>query len=154
MTPSEPTCPFCKIVSGEMDATVVARAPLWIAFAPDHPAALGHTLVAPTRHTPDLFGLTPEESAAIGEACRVLGHAVTAAAEADGMNVITSAGAAAEQTVFHMHIHLLPRHNADGISIWPDAQPHFDRASVERVSAGIAKRLPGQPDRDRDREKE
>lgn len=119
---SEPAdCPFCAIANGgDPSAQIVASGSDWVAFFPLRPATLGHTLVIPRTHAPDLWHLDPSLGGGLMDACIRVGQAIEAALVPDGMNLITSAGRTAEQTVFHLHLHLVPRWTTDGFGrIWP-----------------------------------
>jgi histidine triad (HIT) family protein len=115
------TCVFCAIARGkDQSVDVVCEDAGWVAFFPLDPATPGHTLVIPRDHVRDLWRA---ESKVVSElvigAIRV-GNAIQAALHPDGMNLITSAGSAAEQTVFHLHLHVVPRWRNDGFDqIWP-----------------------------------
>jgi histidine triad (HIT) family protein len=92
----------------------------WVAFFPLNPATPGHTLVIPKRHVRDLWDLDDMLGATLMSAVLKVGKGIDEGLSPDGMNMITSAGAAAEQTVFHLHIHLVPRWRVDGFGeIWP-----------------------------------
>jgi histidine triad (HIT) family protein len=121
---SEPDCPFCRIIRGEEDAIVVCASDDCIAFFPTDPAVLGHTLVVPREHVPDLWHVTgPLQGALMAMVIRV-GRALQAVLHPDGMNLISSAGAAASQTVFHLHLHVVPRWEGDRVGeIWPPPRP-------------------------------
>jgi histidine triad (HIT) family protein len=122
---TEDDCPFCGIVSGaDAGVEVVCEATSWIAFFPDEPATLGHTLIIPRRHVSDFWELEPSEAAEMGVAAETLGRAIRAALAPKGMNLISSAGAIAEQTVFHTHLHLVPRWTNDNFGeIWTSTYP-------------------------------
>lgn len=114
-------CDFCRIAWGEDDSVeVVCADQRWIAFFPRNPATPGHTLVIPRAHVADLWQLEPAQGGDLMAAVIEVGRAIESALEPEGMNLITSAGEAAEQTVFHLHLHLVPRWQQDGFSrIWP-----------------------------------
>jgi histidine triad (HIT) family protein len=114
-------CPFCEIVHGEdPDAREVYRDDRAIAFLPPEPATLGHTLIVPRRHIPDVWSLDEETAAHLARVTLILSHAVRRALGPDGLNVIQSNGAAATQSVFHLHIHIVPRWTDDDMGrIWP-----------------------------------
>ena len=114
-------CDFCKIAVGE-DTTVqmVCASASWVAFFPLNPAVPGHTLIIPKTHVTDLWDVEPHQGAELFNAVSRVGKAIRAALSPDGMNLITSAGEAAEQTVFHLHLHLVPRWYRDDFGpIWP-----------------------------------
>ena len=120
----ESDCPFCKIVRGDASARVVFRADDVVAFFPTNPATLGHTLVIPTRHVRDAWSLTAVDAAPLWEATLGMAQAIRSAIRPDGLNIINSVGQAASQTVFHMHMHVVPRWDDDPIgNIWPPKRP-------------------------------
>lgn len=114
-------CPFCEIVSrDDPDAREVYRDDVTVAFFPIEPATLGHTLIIPRRHVADIWELDDELMRCLGTATLRAAHAIRRAIEPDGLNIIQSNGSAATQTVFHLHVHVLPRWAGDGIGrIWP-----------------------------------
>lgn len=122
---TEEDCPFCKIARAEdRDVEIVCEGDAWVAFLPPEPATRGHTLVIPRTHAPDLWSIDPELGGALMEAVVRVGHAITTALSPQGMNLITSSGEAAEQTVFHVHLHVVPRWEDDEIDeIWPAKRP-------------------------------
>lgn len=117
----EEECDFCAIARGEdQSVEVVCEGESWIAFFPPQPATPGHTLVIPRSHAPDLWSVEPEAAADLMAAVIRVGRAIREAVVPEGMNLITSSGEAAEQTVYHAHLHLVPRWRADGFDeIWP-----------------------------------
>ncbi len=119
----EDNCPFCAIASGRDDSVeIVCSGPEWVAFFPDDPATPGHTLVIPRKHVRDLWSAETTLGAELFGAVSKVGKAIRHAVEPEGMNLITSAGRAAEQTVFHLHIHVVPRWADDRLDIWPPKQ--------------------------------
>jgi histidine triad (HIT) family protein len=116
-----PDCAFCAIARGDDSSTrIVAQGSDWVAFFPLDPATAGHTLVIPRLHVEDLWQVEPSLGAALMIAVIAVGQALGRALAPDGMNLITSAGSAAEQTVFHLHLHVVPRWRDDGFGqIWP-----------------------------------
>jgi len=131
-------CDFCVIARGEdRSVQVVCEGQEWIAFFPLHPATKGHTLVIPRRHVSDVWQLEAPLSSELMTAVIRVGRAVQAAVHPDGMNLISSAGAAAEQTVFHLHLHVLPRWSEDAFDrIWPSESP-FEDSELTDVAARI-----------------
>ncbi len=116
-------CPFCRIAAGQDGAAVVCEGDEWVAFLPLEPATPGHTLVVSRVHARDFWALADGAASELGLAARRVGRAVNRALQPQGMNLITSAGTAAEQTVAHVHLHILPRWETDAVGpIWPPKQ--------------------------------
>jgi len=130
----EADCPFCKIVRGEAEARIVFQDADVLAFFPTTPATLGHTLVIPTRHIADIWALPVEEAGPLWEATLGVAHAVRRAMAPDGLNIINSAGEAASQSVFHLHMHVVPRWDGDPIGdIWPPKKPWSGEAKDQAL---------------------
>jgi histidine triad (HIT) family protein len=118
------SCDFCEIAAGRADAEVVAEGDRWVAFFPLEPATPGHTLVIPKEHVKDLWDASLDVARDLMGAVVQVGRAINSALQPDGMNLISSAGRAAEQTVPHLHLHVVPRWSADGFGeIWPSKTP-------------------------------
>ena len=128
-------CDFCRIARGE-DSSVelVCDEESWIAFFPLNPATPGHTLVIPRAHVADLWQAEPTQCADLMAAVIKVGRAIKSALKPEGMNLVTSAGAAAEQTVFHLHMHLVPRWTDDGFGrIWP-SKGRYENANLRELA--------------------
>ncbi len=111
-------CIFCAIVAGDLPAVRIAETGRALAFMDINPATRGHALVIPKQHAKDLLEIGQEDL----EHCMVVARGIAARAVAtlgaDGVNVLNSCGAAAWQTVFHFHIHVVPRYlNRDGLEL-------------------------------------
>lgn len=131
-------CDFCRIARGEDEsAEIVCAAADWVAFLPPTPATLGHTLVIPRSHVPDFLALDRAVGASLMDGIVRVGLAIRKALSPDGMNLISSSGQAAQQTVFHLHFHLVPRRVGDRIgNIWPPDRP-IDQEVREDLAALI-----------------
>jgi histidine triad (HIT) family protein len=117
-------CAFCKIVHGDAPARVVYETNDCLAFLPLTPATRGHTLLVSKQHVRDIWSLDIELGTKMLSATLLISHALKASLKPDGLNVINSAGEAASQTVYHVHIHLVPRWYNDHIGdIWPPKEP-------------------------------
>ncbi len=113
----DPDCLFCRIVAGELPATMIAEDERTIAFMDINPATRGHALVVPRGHAQDLLTIDSGDLRdAIVVAQRVAGLAKERLGAA-GVNVINSCGAAAWQTVFHFHLHVIPRYEGDPLQL-------------------------------------
>ena len=134
----EDRCEFCQIARGDNDSVeIVCEGAAWIAFFPLEPATPGHTLVIPRMHVANLWDVDANLGAELMAAVIRVGRAIDKALTPDGMNLITSAGSAAEQTVFHLHLHVVPRWRRDGFGrIWP-ADSRFADPTLDRVADRI-----------------
>jgi histidine triad (HIT) family protein len=132
------SCEFCAIARGEdRSVEIVCEAESWIAFFPLDPATPGHTLIIPREHVADLWQVEPDLGTELMKAVVRVGRAIDSALRPEGMNLITSAGKAAEQTVFHLHLHVVPRWRRDGFGrIWP-AEGKFEDADLVDVADRI-----------------
>lgn len=121
MPTSAPDCPFCDIVQcDDPDAREVFRNDHVVAFFPTEPATLGHTMIIPRRHIPDIWALDEATASQLALATLHVSNAVKEALTPDGLNIIQSNGEAATQTVLHLHVHVVPRWQGDVVGrIWP-----------------------------------
>jgi histidine triad (HIT) family protein len=108
---------FCKIVAGELPAQVVAEDERTVAFMDINPATRGHLLVVPREHSRDLLEVASEDLSATALAAQRLAVRVSQRLGADGVNLLNSCGQAAWQTVFHFHIHVIPRYREDPLRL-------------------------------------
>jgi histidine triad (HIT) family protein len=114
---ADPDCIFCKIVAGEVPSTLVDADERTIAFMDIAPATRGHALVIPRAHSSDLLSVDPEDLAAVALASQRLAERVRERLGADGVNLVNSCGAVAWQTVFHFHMHVIPRYAEDPLRL-------------------------------------
>ncbi|MGW2964538.1 HIT family protein [Streptomyces sp. NPDC001220] len=115
------SCPFCRLIRDD-GAQWVARGPSACAFTPLGPLAPGHTLVVPTAHYADVFDTPTEVLAETVELVQRLAGAMRSGLNATGVNVLNASGPGSEQSVPHLHFHVVPRWPDDGISTWPTGQ--------------------------------
>lgn len=132
----DPQCIFCRIVSGGAEAVRLYRDSWVSAFLDLYPVTRGHLLVVPNEHFADLAGLDPAYSGPMMEAARRLAGALRAAPLAvEGVNLHLADGAAAGQSVFHCHLHVIPRYAGDGFGFRRGfGQGGGDRADLEAVA--------------------
>jgi histidine triad (HIT) family protein len=114
---TDPECIFCKILAGELPATIVDEDERTVAFMDINPATRGHALVIPRRHAQDLLSIDPEDLCATAAAAQRLAGRMSERLGAAGVNVLNSCGAAAWQTVFHFHLHVIPRYAGDPLRL-------------------------------------
>ena len=110
-------CIFCKIVAGELPARIVDEDERTIAFMDIAPATRGHALVIPRAHSVDLLEIGEEDLAATALAARRLAGRQKERLGADGVNLLNACGSAAWQSVFHFHIHVIPRYRDDPLRL-------------------------------------
>jgi histidine triad (HIT) family protein len=114
---ADPDCIFCKIASGELPATRIAEDERTITFMDINPATRGHVLVIPREHAKDLLEIDAQDLAAVAAAPRKVAATMPERLGADGVNLLNSCGRAAWQTVFHFHLHVIPRYDADPLRL-------------------------------------
>jgi histidine triad (HIT) family protein len=114
---ADPECLFCKLVAGEIPATIVAQDERTIAFMDINPATRGHALVIPRAHARDLHEIDVKDLEAVCAAAQRVAARARANLGADGVNLLNSCGPAAWQTVFHFHIHVIPRYEGDPLKL-------------------------------------
>jgi histidine triad (HIT) family protein len=106
-------CAFCNIVARKTEAEIVFENENIISFLDIRPVNFGHTLVIPKKHYEDFLSLPPEELADLSKKTQTIAEAVKHSLKADGFNIIVNHGAAAGQTIFHFHFHIIPRFRND-----------------------------------------
>jgi histidine triad (HIT) family protein len=114
---ADPDCLFCKIVAGEIPSTRVDEDERTVAFMDINPATRGHLLVVPREHSADLLEVPEADLDAVTRMARKLAGRLKERLGADGVNLLNSCGAAAWQTVFHFHIHVIPRYAGDPLRL-------------------------------------
>ena len=129
-------CIFCRLIAGEIPAARVYEDAQTIAFMDLGQVTPGHVLVATRRHGATLLDITPEEAGAAMQTAQRIAVAAQAAFDPAGLTILQANGAVGGQTVGHFHLHVVPRHEGDGIALsWPRKEPGFE------VLAGYAERL-------------
>jgi histidine triad (HIT) family protein len=134
---ADPDCLFCKIVAGDLPATRVYEDERTIAFMDINPATRGHLLVIPREHAQDLLAVDSVDLAACARSAQLLAARVTERLGAAGVNLLNSCGALAWQTVFHFHVHVIPRYPGDPLQLpWHPAPG--DRQEIAATAAALA----------------
>src|SRR5271155_3169892 len=114
---ADPECIFCKILAGDLPALIVDQDERTVAFMDIAPATRGHALVIPRAHSTDLLSIEPEDLSAVALASQRLAARAKERLGADGVNLLNACGQAAWQTVFHFHVHVIPRYNDDPLRL-------------------------------------
>ena len=131
-------CAFCAIVAHAAPAHVVYEDSETVAFMDRSPMRDGHTLVIPKRHSRDVFEISPEDATAAMRTALKIARAVKKALGCDGVNIFQSNGCAAGQSVFHFHVHVLPRWDDDGL-----IQLRRDHSAARGDLAEMSRRIAG-----------
>ena len=129
-------CLFCKIAAGEVPAQIVAEDERTISFMDIFPGARGHALVIPRRHSRNLLDIEPDDLTAVVLAAQRLGIRVRERLGADGVNLFNSSEPAAGQTVFHFHVHVLPRYVGDSLQL-PWRPTPGDTEEIAKLAAQL-----------------
>ena len=129
-------CIFCGIVSGALPCFKVCEDDRTLVFMDLFPVAEGHTLIIPKRHATDLFEMDSETLTAVSTASLRIAAAIRATLAPDGLGVFQLNGAAAGQTVFHYHLHLLPRN--EGVPFALHSRVRGDDDALRRIAERLA----------------
>jgi histidine triad (HIT) family protein len=135
---ADPDCLFCGIVAGTVPSETIDSDERTVAFMDINPATPGHALVIPREHSADLLEIGDEDLTATVLAAQRLAKRMKGTLDADGINLINACGAAAWQTVFHFHIHVVPRYEDDPLKL-----PWVPKPGDPDEIADVANRLRG-----------
>src|SRR5215217_9263176 len=120
-------CIFCKIVAGELPSEIVQEDEHTVAFMDLNPWTRGHALVVPKRHSRNLYEVGEDDLADTSAAAKRLALRARDRLGCDGVNLLNSCEAAAWQTVFHFHVHVIPRYDDDPLKLpWVPEQGDMD----------------------------
>ena len=133
--PRDSDCIFCKIVAGEVPASIVYRTDTLMAFLDVGPLADGHLLVIPRDHYQSLVDMPPEACAALALELPKLGCALLEVTGAEGFNLLQNNGGVAGQVVHHVHFHLIPRKAGDGLGYRWNAGKYAEGRAAELAAA-------------------
>lgn len=133
-------CIFCRIVRGEIPCAKVYEDDAVLAFLDLGPIRPGHTLVIPKGHYANVLEMPVEQAPALLQALQKVGRAVMTATGATGFNVFQNNFPASGQAVFHVHWHVIPRVENDGLALWPQGS-YPDQEVMRSTAAAIAARI-------------
>jgi len=134
-------CVFCRIVAKQIPATVVHEDEHTLAFMDIGQVNPGHVLVAVKKHAENIFALDDTQAAAVFRTAARVSRAIRDAFGPHGLSVYQANGKAAGQTVLHLHVHLVPRHEGDGMELtWPVKNPPREKLAeyAEKIKAKLA----------------
>lgn len=133
---AESDCLFCGIVAGDVPGQIVDSDESTVAFMDINPATRGHSLVVPRAHSSNLMDISDGDLSATMAAARRLARRIEEVLEPDGFNILNACGPAAWQTVFHFHLHVIPRYDDDPLKL-----PWIPRGGEAGEIAAIAERI-------------
>jgi histidine triad (HIT) family protein len=137
---TDPDCIFCKIVAGQIPCFKLYEDEDTIAFMDINPANEGHALAIVKAHHEDVHAIPDDLISACARTAKRVARAVGLALEPDGINLVQANGPGALQTVFHFHIHVLPRRRGDDLKLnWGHVPGDMDavKAAYEKVKAAM-----------------
>lgn len=135
-------CIFCKIVAGEIPCFKIYEDEHTLAFMDINPANRGHALAIPKKHEPNLLESTDETLAVTIATARKVARAVQATVEPDGINLVQANGPGAAQSVFHIHLHIMPRFEGDELKLnWGMPPEPGDTEAIKALGEQIAARV-------------
>jgi histidine triad (HIT) family protein len=136
---ADPDCVFCKILAGDLPARILDEDERTIAFMDIAPATRGHALVIPRAHSVDLLSVEREDLSAVALAAQRLAARMKERLGADGVNLLNACGVAAWQTVFHFHVHVIPRYDGDPLRL-PWVPSEGDQAQIQAAAQELSGR--------------
>lgn len=137
-------CVFCKLLSGELEVSMVHQEELCSAFMDIQPVTPGHVLVVPHRHVPNVTDLDQEEGACMFRVAQRLATALRKSGlRCEGVNFFLADGEAAGQEVFHTHLHVFPRYRGDGFGLRlpPGYSERPERKELNEIAAKLRETL-------------
>lgn len=130
-------CIFCKIASGEIPCKKIYEDKKVIAFLDINPISKGHSLVIPKKHFENIFDIEEDTLKEIISIGKKISLTLKENLNADGINIIHASGKEAQQSVFHFHIHLVPRYRGDNLNTWPES--NYNELNFEETLKKIIK---------------
>lgn len=133
-------CVFCKIANGEIPSAAIYENNDFRVFFDIAPASRGHALIVPKQHYNDIFDMDAETGGKLFSLATAVAKALKKELNCEGMNIVQNNGLIAGQTIFHFHLHLIPRYTGDTVNItWQPEEA--DRNELEALAEAVRKNL-------------
>lgn len=120
---ADPDCIFCKIVAGEIPSHKIDEDDKTLAFMDINPWTRGHSLVIPKEHSRNLYDIAEDDLAAMHITAQRVAQRMRDRLACEGVNIVQSSERVAMQTVFHTHVHVIPRYSDDGLRLPAHPEP-------------------------------
>lgn len=133
-------CVFCKIISGEIPSHKIYEDGEVLAFLDASPVFRGHTLLVPKEHFENIFDIPEEVLGRLAKRAKRIVVAMKEGLGTDGVNLLHASGSVAQQSVFHFHLHIVPRFENDGLDMFPEKK--YTERSFEATAEKIRGALP------------
>lgn len=133
---ADPDCIFCKIVAGEIPSHKIDEDDKTLAFMDINPWTRGHSLVIPKEHSRNIYDVDPADMAAVVATAQRVAQRLRDRLNCEGINLVQSSEPVAMQTVFHTHVHVIPRYSDDGLKL-----PAHPKPAEHEELAGLAEEL-------------
>ena len=134
-------CIFCKIIDGEIPAIKILDEELVVAFMDINPSSKGHMLVVPKNHAENIFEIPESDLVALMKAVKRCAKAVKKALNAEGITILQLNGKASDQIVPHLHIHVIPRWENDGLSVSTWEMKPGDMEEIQEIALKVKEYL-------------
>lgn len=133
---TDSNCIFCKIANGEIPSKTLYEDDSFRVILDISPASKGHAIILVKNHAENIYNLSDEDAGKIYVVAKKVATAMQRVLKCDGMNILQNNGEAAGQTVFHLHMHVIPRYDGDKVQIkWTPGE------AAEQISEEVAKEI-------------
>lgn len=135
---SHDNCIFCKIINGDIPSAKVYEDDHVYAFLDISQVTKGHTLIIPKVHTRNIYDTPPEVAKNLFARVPIIANAIKEAYQPSGMNILNNNELAASQTVFHLHLHLIPKYDDKGFSVaWQTNENDYTPKELQEIAGKI-----------------
>ena len=133
-------CIFCRIISGEIPSTTIYENSKFKVTMDIAPANKGHVLILPKEHYDNIYDIDTATAGELFELAVMTARALKSVLDCDGMNILQNNGTVAGQTVFHFHMHIIPRYEGDTVNIgWKELS--YEDGEMEQLREAIRKEM-------------
>ena len=133
-------CIFCRIISGEIPSTTIYENSKFKVIMDIAPANKGHVLILPKEHYDNIYDIDTATAGELFELAVMTARALKSVLDCDGMNILQNNGTVAGQTVFHFHMHIIPRYEGDTVNIgWKELS--YEDGAMEQLREAIRKEM-------------